>query len=369
MKAEDGERDLEQDRKQDRKRTGGPVGEADWQAPGARVYFRSSEDMTAVADESVDVIVTSPPYNRGKTYSGDDAGRHDDRLPEADYRALLRRVFGECLRVLRSDGVFFLNIGDSATDPGKSELVLAEAKAAGFHFLQEVIWVKSLLGRGHYTPSGGTRRLNNLWESVFVLVKHRKRYRFDTKAIGIPYVDKSNIGRYSESDLRDPGNVWLIPYRKTTGKTIKKGHDAPFPVELARRCIRLVPEAEVVLDPFLGTGSTLAAARSLGLEGIGYERYPRRELIRQTILGPSEDSEPQPLLPHLEASVALLAAALEAELGRDGESTSGPALEGLVKQAGTKAGRTRLEVVQSVLRDLAVAPALQRRLAELLGAP
>ena len=68
-------------------------------------------------------------------------------------------------------------------------------------------------------------------------------------------------------------------------------------------------------------------------------------------------------------SVALLAAALEAELGRDGESTSGPALEGLVKQAGTKAGRTRLEVVQSVLRDLAVAPALQRRLAELLGAP
>ena len=274
---------------------------------GQRIYPVSSERMRHVRDGSVDVIVTSPPYNRGKSYTDDSSERgHDDRLPDEQYHALLERVFGECQRVLRDDGVFFLNVGDAANDQGKSEAVARTAEAAGFARVQTIAWVKSLLGKGHYTPSGGSRRLNNCWESIFVLAK-TKHYRFDPKAIGIPYADKSNIGRYGESDLRDAGNVWLLTYSKTTGQTIKKGHDAPYPIELPYRCIKLVPGARVVLDPFGGTMSTLAAAHAMGLRGIGFEPFPRWRVIESVIEEGATFSPPVAhLIPELERSVSLL---------------------------------------------------------------
>jgi len=184
--------------------------------------------------------------------------------------------------------------------------VAQAAVRAGFFRIQTIVWVKSILGKGHYTPSGRDRRLNNCWEHVFMLAKSRN-YRLDPTAIGIPYADKTNIGRYGESDLRDPGNVWLVPYSKTTGHTVKKGHDAPFPIELPYRCIKLVPEARVVLDPFGGTMATLAAARALGLTGIGFELYPRWSVIEDCIAeGEQFAPDPVRLIPHMERGVSLL---------------------------------------------------------------
>jgi site-specific DNA-methyltransferase (adenine-specific) len=245
-------------------------------------YYHSSENMKELSDQSIDVIITSPPYNRGKQYSDDLGNTFNDKQHIDHYRDLLHSVFQECYRVLKNSGIFFLNIGDSANDQGKSELVVRVATKSGFIRLQTIIWIKSFLGKGHYTPSGGDKRLNNIWEHIYVLVKNKKEYKLYPKDIGVPYSDKSNIGRYNEADLRDAGNVWFIPYSKTTGKTTKKGHDAPFPVELAIKCIKLT-RAENVLDPFLGTGSTLAAAEICGIAGFGYEKYPRKELIRNKI--------------------------------------------------------------------------------------
>jgi hypothetical protein len=144
--------------------------------------------------------------------------------------------------------------------------------------------------------------LNNIFEYIFVLTKDLKKYRIHPREIGIPYADKSNIGRYSDSDRRDAGNVWLIPYSRTTGATIKKGHEAPFPVELPYRCIKLT-KASNVLDPFVGTGTTLAAARLIGIPGFGYEKYPRKEVIRQKILYNHFIPPEIILLPHLELSI------------------------------------------------------------------
>lgn len=321
---------------------------------GQRVHYRSAVDMAPVADASIDVIVTSPPYNRGKVYRADDLRAHDDGLSERRYRSLLRRVFRECYRVLEPSGVFFLNIGDAATDLGKSQKVLELAAAAGFHHLQTVAWVKSLLGRGHYTPSGGSRRLNNIWENVFILVRDKKGYRFDAKAIGIPYADKSNIGRYGAEDLRDAGNVWLIPYEKTTGGTIKKGHDAPYPLALPLRCLKLVPEARRALDPFLGAGTTLAACKVLGIEGVGFELYPRRELIRQTIGEARAPRGDGPLLPHLDLAVRLLA-----------EAVGGEALTAMLdRNARSASGRSRLKLLREVLDKLEAGQGWRGRLDE-----
>lgn len=268
------------------------------------VYFSSSENMNELEDNCVDVIVTSPPYNRGKNYSSDNNESHNDNLPLQEYLLFLENVWKECLRVGKENCVFYLNIGDSASDQGISEKVANSAVKAGWLRIQDVIWVKSIYGKGHYTPSGGNKRFNNIWEHIFLFVKNKKKYVLDPKAIGIPYADKSNIGRYGDSDLRDPGNVWHITYEKTTGATIKKGHDAPFPIGLPYKCIKSVPDVEVVLDPFLGTGTTLAAAEVLDLHGIGYEKYPKVELIKNTILnGRKYRPQSTVLIPHFTQTI------------------------------------------------------------------
>ena len=271
---------------------------------GQKIYYTSSESMREVDNDSIDVIVTSPPYNRNKIYSDDKGNVYDDDQAIDEYESLLRKVWSECFRVLAPHGLFFLNIGDSAKNQGFSEYVCQFALKSGFKRLQTIIWVKSILGKGHYTPSGRDRRLNNIFEYIFLLVKDRKKYRINPKAegIGIPYADKSNIGRYGKSDLRDAGNVWFIPYSRTTGATIKKGHEAPFPIELPYRCIKLAG-AKNVLDPFMGTGTTLTAARILGIKGIGYEKYPRKDVIRERINLHQFSPQPTVLLPHLELTV------------------------------------------------------------------
>jgi len=271
------------------------------------VFFKSSEDMSELEDESIDVIITSPPYNRGKAYTSDDGEIHNDKMEESEYLSFLTEIWKECYRVAKKSAVFFLNIGDSASDQGKSEKVAVSASNASWTRIQDIVWIKSFLGKGHYTPSGGNRRLNNLWEHVYLFVKNKNEYKIDPKAIGIPYSDKSNIGRYSNTDLRDSGNVWLIPYTKTTGAKIKKGHDAPFPIGLPYRCIKMVPNVETVLDPFGGTCSTLAACLKLGVKGFAYEKYPRAEIIKSRILeGKTFQESEENLIPHLELSLRLL---------------------------------------------------------------
>ncbi|MFX0013743.1 MAG: DNA methyltransferase [Promethearchaeota archaeon] len=270
------------------------------------VFYKSSEKMNEIRDNSIDVIVTSPPYNRNKCYSDDSGEKYNDKKPKKEYFSFLTRVWKECHRVLNPRGIFFLNIGDAAPDQGISEEVVKLAVKTGFYRLQTIIWIKSFLGKGHYTPSGGERRLNNLWENIFVLIKDKNTYYMNPKEIGIPYVDKSNIGRYSEEDLRDAGNIWLVPYLKTTGITIKKGHEAPFPIELPYKCIKLVEGAATVLDPFLGTGTTLAAARLLNKKGFGYEKFPRKGLIKKRILEESYQYTPPVLIPHMELAIILL---------------------------------------------------------------
>lgn len=279
------------------------------------VFFTSSENMEDIIDESIDVIVTSPPYNRKKNYQGDNGESYNDALPEGEYLSFLTRVWTECFKKATSKCVFFLNIGDSATDQGISEKVATTMEDAGWTRIQDIIWAKSIYGMGHYTPSGGDKRLNNIWEHIFLFAKNKKTYRLDPKAIGIPFADKSNIGRYGDSDLRDAGNLFHVTYDQTTGATIKKGHEAPYPIGLPYKCIKLVPDAQRVLDPFLGTGTTLAAAANLGKMGYGYEKYPLKDLILQTIQS-GLDYTPRPpiLIPHYESAIKTLLRVMNASV-------------------------------------------------------
>jgi len=242
------------------------------------------EGFRALPDGSVDIIVTSPPYNIGKPYAS-----HNDTMPREDYLSWMERLAAESRRVLKDEGSFFLNVGGKPSDPWIPFDVIARFR--GHYELQNVIhWVKSVaiektdVGRyegitkdiavGHYQPVNSRRYLSQCHEHLFHFTKTGE-VSLEKLAVGVKYQDKSNIGRWKQADrdLRDRGNVWFIPYR-----TIRASlpHPASFPEKLPGMCIRLhgYDEGTVVCDPFMGIGSTALAAVDLGTHFIGYEIDP-----------------------------------------------------------------------------------------------
>ncbi len=244
-------------------------------------------------DGCVDVIVTSPPYNIGVRY-----GVHRDDMPLAEYLDWMEELGGECARVLKGDGSMFFNIGDKPSD-GLRSFAVAERIARHLRLQNTIHWVKSIavpeegINVGHYKPVNSPRYLNNAHEYVFHFTKSGA-VGLDKLAIGVPYEDKSNIGRWKHArqDCRDRGNIWFIPYDTVTSA---KEHPAAFPPRLAEMCIRLHGLGKgrlVVLDPFMGSGSTALAARSLGCDFVGFEVDPRYVSIarRKLAARPAEKS-------------------------------------------------------------------------------
>ena len=224
-----------------------------------------------LAANSVSVVVTSPQYNLGVKYN-----TSKDDLPSDKYLARMGDVFGEIKRVLKNDGSLFLNVGSSRNKPWTA-MKLAELAGKFFVLQNEIVWVKSITvdgqSYGHFTPIAGDRYLNHCFESVFHLTK-TGRVPLNRLAIGVPYEYDCNLKRNSAlANLRCGGDVWFVPYETIQDRSDRGLHPAPFPVELANRCIRLagIGNKTLVLDPFLGTGSTLAACQELGVKGIGIE--------------------------------------------------------------------------------------------------
>jgi site-specific DNA-methyltransferase (adenine-specific) len=235
---------------------------------------------------SIDVVITSPPYNIGVDYT-----EHNDRQPREIYLAGLTECFTELYQVLKPSGSFFLNISGHGT---QSDLTLPHAiegcaYAAGFVPQNRIVWSKAIavdeVIRGHDKPVNSPRFLTRQHELILHLTK-ASDVLLDKLAIGVPYADKSNLARHNKSqadptvpklDLRDRGNNWFIDYDTVQSKAQKFDHPAGFPVTLPTWCIKLhgLRPDLVVLDPYLGAGTTLIAAQALGCHGIGIEIDPQ----------------------------------------------------------------------------------------------
>lgn len=224
----------------------------------------------------VDAIVTSPPYNLGVAYAD-----NDDRLPRDGYLAWMREVAVQMARLLRPDGSLFLNIGATSTDPW-----LVDDVAQQFRDLlvlqNRIQWIKSItvdgVTRGHCKPVNSGRYLTRTNEQLLHFTRSGA-VRIDRLAIGVPYTDKRNVERFKSvrGDLRCGGNTWFVPYETVRNRAGKHHHPAGYPVELVRRCLKLhggTGGTGTVLDPFLGSGTTLVAAKELGWSGVGIELSP-----------------------------------------------------------------------------------------------
>lgn len=224
-----------------------------------------------VEAESIDLAVFSPPYFESGGYSRD----------------LMNKVGTLLHHTLKPGARAFMNFGQVQEDmarPFKARSALLDGFRDALSAWQTVIWVKSVaidkLQRGHYQPINSKRLLNYCFEYVFQFVKGdpEKGRPLDRLSVGVPFADKTNLDRGTRGqngDLHCAGDVWFIPY-ETTGQEKKKDHRHGFPLELARRCVAVagLEPGSVVLDPFMGGGTTAVAARLCGMNAVGIDRDP-----------------------------------------------------------------------------------------------
>lgn len=229
------------------------------------------ETLPALAAGSVDLVVTSPPYNLGIAYKS-----FADTAPRDEFLAWCKAWAAEAKRVMSDDASFFLNIGAAPANPllpHQLVLALTDGPDPLFVLQNTFHWIKSVtietpagdqVSAGHFKPINSKRFVNDCHEYVFHLTKTGD-VPLDRRAAGVPYVHKSNIARWGHTggaDLRCRGNNWFIPYETIQSRDKERPHPATFPVALVEQCVRLHGKggATRMLDPFLGIGSSAVAA-------------------------------------------------------------------------------------------------------------
>lgn len=219
------------------------------------IYCASSENMNAIPDNSIAVAFTSPPYNVGKDYDGD--------MSLADYLELISNVGREVYRALRPGGRYVINIANLGRKPYIPLHAFFWEIHTSLDFLPmgEIIWQKGK-GANNSTAWGSwmsakAPRLRDIHEYLLVFAK---------QDFSRPDKGESDIGR--DEFMASTLSVWEI--NAESAKRV--GHPAPFPVELAERTIRLYSyPGDVVLDPFVGSGTTCIAAALNNRYYVGYD--------------------------------------------------------------------------------------------------
>jgi len=221
-----------------------------------RIFCKTSERMEELPDNSVHLMVTSPPYNVGKEY--------DEDLTLDEYRAFLKRVWTEVKRVLVPGGRVCINIANLGRKPyiPLHAFIIQDMLALEFLMRGEIIWNKASSGSpstawGSWL-SARNPTLRDIHEYILVFSKGMFSRGGSKK--------KSTITR--DEFLEFTKSVWTFPAEPAT----KVGHPAPFPIELPYRLVQLYTfEDEVILDPFMGSGQTAIAAMKARRGYVGYE--------------------------------------------------------------------------------------------------
>lgn len=297
------------------------------------------EKIKLLKDKSIDCIMTSPPYWQLRDYGVDGQLGLEDTVEE--YIEKLLKIFDKCWKILKNTGTLFVNLGDSYSNSNlisatrrrgfskddrpdtmlKKEKCIARKKSLvgipamfmlemikrGWILRNKIIWHKS-----NILPESVKDRFTNDYEEVFFFVKNEKYYfekqyepyaerTLNALKNGIipnshKYLEREYIKNKPKSRMRNVKKDWLTVVSEmgrnmrtvwnigTVG--IKEAHFATFPEELVRRCILAgCPENGIVLDPFLGSGTTLRVAKQLNRNGIGIELNQKYIEIAKSRIG------------------------------------------------------------------------------------
>jgi site-specific DNA-methyltransferase (adenine-specific) len=240
------------------------------------IYHQDILKADQIADESVDLIVTSPPYNLDIQY-----GKHNDGKSYQEYLVFTENWLKKCLELAGEDGRLCLNVPLDKNKGGQQSVcadITTIAKRVGWKYHSTIIWNEQNISRrtawGSWLSASAPYVIAPV-EVILVLYKGlwKKKNRGKSDILRNEFMDWTN-------------GVWTF-----NGEKKKRiGHPAPFPVELARRCIKLFSYVEdTVLDPFLGSGSTLIACEQNQRRGIGVEvdrqycELAKKRLVSQPI--------------------------------------------------------------------------------------
>ncbi|MBI3585282.1 MAG: site-specific DNA-methyltransferase [Nitrospinae bacterium] len=238
-----------------------------------QIYNTDILKTESIKKNSIDLIVTSPPYNVDIQYNS-----HNDTMDYGDYLSFTKKWLERCYDFLKDDGRFCLNIPLDKNKGGQQSVcadITTIAKQIGFKYHSTIIWNEQNISRRTAWGSWLSASAPYVIAPVEVIViLYKKEWK------------KTSGSRKSDITKREfmewTNGVWNF-----SGESKKRiGHPAPFPLELPRRCIKLFSfVGDTILDPFLGSGSTLLACRQTDRKGIGIDIDKKYcELAKKRIL-------------------------------------------------------------------------------------
>lgn len=243
-----------------------------------KIYLADFLSIESIERNSIDLIVTSPPYNVEIEYS-----LHNDATSYDSYLDFTKRYLKKCYSLAKEDGRFCLNIPIDKNKGGQQSIyadITTIAKKVGWKYHSTIIWNEQNISRrtawGSWLSASAPYVIAPV-ETIVVLYKERW---------------KKTSGSLRSDISRDEFMNWTNGVWNFSGESKKKvGHPSPFPVELPKRCIKVFSYVgDTVLDPFLGSGSTLIACVETDRKGIGvdidknYCELAKKRLLNETYI-------------------------------------------------------------------------------------
>jgi DNA modification methylase len=227
--------------------------------------------MKELKDKSVDLMVTSPPYNINISYGNKwengkqvstKGKKYEDNLNEEEYRLMLHKVIEETKRVLKDDGQIWFNIKNRYDNGNMVPPFWIMEYFQDMYLKNVIIW--------NFDWGGSTpKRFCSRYEYVFFFTKHKDKYTFNLEDVKIPALNY-RPDRY-KSQLKNPSDVWKISL--VSGNSAERtDHPAQYPEELIERIIKTgTNPGDLILDPFMGSGTSAVCAQNLDRNYVGYE--------------------------------------------------------------------------------------------------
>ena len=236
-----------------------------------KIYHSSSESMKEIEDKSVDLMVTSPPYNININYGNkwengkvteSKGKKYKDHLEEQKYRDMIENCINETKRVLKDNGQIWFNIKNRYDKGNLIPPFWVLDYFQDMYLKNIIIW--------NFDWGGSTnKRFCSRYEYVFFFTKDRDDYKFNLDDVKVPALNY-RPDRY-KNQFKNPSDVWRISL--VSGNSFERTqHPAQYPEELMERIIKTGSNPnDLILDPFMGSGTTAVVANRLGRNYIGYE--------------------------------------------------------------------------------------------------